>query len=1023
MLSAGRKILEEQAAKWASLAARLAQVRSPSVAWVLLGLCLLATTIGWSLSRSHLEERERNRFQRRARQAASEIRERLRDAEQALQAARSYLAAREPVTRAEWQRYVASLDLRQLYPVVSGLGFVAYVPRPQLEPFLQATRKDGAPAFKLHPNTPRADYFIVKYIEPAGPELIIPGYDLGADPRCRLAAERARDTGAPTIVRPAELSATAQGLTELLVLAPVYRRGVPLATGAERRAALIGWVYGPIRLADVMKSIGGANEGEIHFELFEGAAMNAATRLYADPAGHGRESARPSRFVEVEEVATEGQVWTLRVASRPAFEATVDRSQPVLILIGGLCISLLAFGSTRSLAMTRQRAVSLAEQMTERLRLQERAIVSSSLGVVITDAIQRDNPIIYVNPAMERITGYSAAEMLGRNCRFLQGPDRDQPGLLDLRTALAEARSCRVTLHNHRKDGTGFWNELNVAPVLDARGRLTHFVGLTEDITARRQAEIALREAKEAAEAANRAKSQFLANMSHEIRTPMNGIIGLTDLLLETPLTDTQQGYLAAVKNSAEDLLRIINDVLDLSKIEAGKLELHPESFSLRASLDQGLTSLSLRAQQKALELSIRVAAEVPDRLRGDGGRLRQILFNLVGNAIKFTDRGKVSVSVRLAAAETRARHGLEPPSQAEDPGSGQCWLHVCVSDTGIGIPPEKQAVIFETFTQADTLIARRYGGTGLGLAIARKLVRLLGGQIWVESERGRGSRFHFTCVFDVEARPEPSADEPAGLCPAPLPKPAPEVARSLRVLLAEDNLVNREVAAVTLKHLGHTVDAVATGREVLTALQESRFDLVLMDVQMPDLDGFDTTAEIRRREQGTGHRVPIIALTAHALEGDRERCLAAGMDDYLSKPLRRADLVAALERWRQPPAAFLELDARPALDRYRLLSEVEGNIDLVRRMASLYFEHAPGLLDRIRTGVQADDWPGFAHPAHTLKGSLHQLAAGPAAACAQQLEDAARSRDAARAAGLSAALEEEMTRFATELRQFLAEV
>jgi PAS domain S-box-containing protein len=992
-------------------------------------VCLLATAIGWTLSRAHLEERESARFQRRVRLGVNEIQERIRDCEQALQGARSHFAGSQQVTRAEWRAYVASLDLRHLYSVVEGLGFVACVPRADRDAFVKSVRNEGMPDFRVRPETTNAECYVVKFIEPAESALAVLGFDLGSDAGCRAAAERARDTGAATMTRAWPRSQHEGPEREMLILSPVYRPGASLTSMEERRGALEGWVYAPFLLSDLMRNVIGPDRDELDFDLFADLAPTRDGLLFDDDnVAQALDPKLLGKFAQATPIGLGGQTWTLYVTSRPAFHAAADQSQPVFILIGGLCISLLTFFTTRSLVTTRQRAEVLAKRMTEKSRLQERAIVASNVGIIITDATQPDNPVIYVNPAMERIAGCSAAEMVGRNCRFLQGQDRNQPGLVELRAALREERGCRVTLRNHRKDGTSFWSDLSISPVRDDAGRLTHFVGLAEDISARKQAEQALRDAKEAAEAASRAKSQFLANMSHEIRTPMNGITGLTDLALDTNLTDEQRGYLSAVKTSADDLLRILNDVLDFSKIEAGKFDLQPESFALREALQQILTTLGVRAQQKGLELALRVAPEVPDRFMGDVGRLRQILLNLIANAIKFTPYGKVRVTVTLAGTETLLRRRLpgERPDAAAAPTP--CRLHFCVSDTGIGIAADKHNIIFEAFTQADTSITRKYGGTGLGLAIAARLTQLLGGQIWVESEVGRGSRFHFTVVLPVDAQAESASEAGAGSGNKPPEGMHPLRGARLRVLLGEDNPVNREVAEATLKRLGHSVECAANGREILAALEEDQFDLVLMDLQMPDVDGFEATTAIRRKEQATGRRTPIIALTAHALADDRERCLAAGMDDYLAKPLCRQDLVAALARWRpdlRPEGGAPQATApcEPAVDRAKLLHEVEGNTALIRRMAALYFEHGPELQNQIRTGVDAHDWAAVERPAHKLKGSLSQFAAASVVACAQRLEEAARRRDPARAARLSVELEHELARFDSELQQFLAEL
>jgi CheY-like chemotaxis protein len=385
-----------------------------------------------------------------------------------------------------------------------------------------------------------------------------------------------------------------------------------------------------------------------------------------------------------------------------------------------------------------------------------------------------------------------------------------------------------------------------------------------------------LLEAKANAEESSRRKSEFLATMSHEIRTPLSGVLGLTDLLLAGELAPEQRDNLVLVKESGEVLLKLLSDILDFSRIEAGRLPLEVAPFSLHKCVASAVATVQSAAWKKSLPLVFSVAPDMPDVFLGDSSRLRQILINLLGNAIKFTTAGSVRVDVESART-----------------GGDSVEVHFQVTDTGIGIPPEKQALVFEAFRQADTSTTRRYGGSGLGLAICCRLVQMMGGRIWLESQVGQGSRFHFTCVLapgheSLSETPDPGAVTPGG--------------RSCSILLVEDNFVNQKVMLQLLKRLGHTATLAVNGAEAVAKAGQENFDLVLMDVHMPEMDGFEATRTIRRAEESTHAHIPIVAMTACAMKGDRERCLESGMDDYIGKPPVVADLLEKTERYARRP-------------------------------------------------------------------------------------------------------------------------
>ncbi|MDN4619948.1 ATP-binding protein [Paenibacillus sp. PsM32] len=510
-------------------------------------------------------------------------------------------------------------------------------------------------------------------------------------------------------------------------------------------------------------------------------------------------------------------------------------------------------------------------------------------SVTIADARRSDFPLVFVNSHFTELTGYTKNEAIGYNCRFLQGVDTDPAAVKKIREALAKQESAVIEILNYTKEGTPFWNEINLDPIFDRNGECHYFVGIQFDITDRKTAEEQAKRAAELAEAANRAKSRFIANMSHEFRTPLNGIIGMTELILLSEIDQEQRDNMKIVQNSAETLLTLINDVLDFSKIEAEKMNLENIEYNIHELMDITIKAHRPLALEKKIDLLLHIGKRVPKIVVGDPHRLKQVLNNLIGNAIKFTSQGSVKISV-------------EGQELIED----KLMLHFKVKDTGIGIAEKDMPKLFKSFSQVDDSQTREFGGTGLGLVISQQIVELMGGHITVDSDVGIGTIFQFTIPMayahtstsegvDTEYAPSHKSIEP------PVETEEESNASGLKVLLADDDRISRLITMRMLEKLGHRAESVENGLEAVRTLEkDSGYDLVLMDIQMPVMDGLQATDEIRNSGKVNRNDIPIIALTAHAFKDDQKQIMASGMNGALSKPLPIQKLAEIIDSVKQ---------------------------------------------------------------------------------------------------------------------------
>jgi PAS domain S-box-containing protein len=981
---------------------------------------LAATAWLYVLASAQLDKRADEKLETAADEVAAEIQHSFDRYQQLVSGAKGAVRSDGSADQEQWNTYFERIRSYRGNTPITNLGYIELVHPAEEASFLAEMRTTFSPTFTIIPaGSGRPFYCVVTVTAKSDPLFGVSGFDACALPLRRrpLLDTRAPDTA--TISEPVYTNGLVDGPAAVIIYLPVYAAGVPYvpAAPAQAQPGLQGWVAGVLDVTNVLANVD-APKGLCY-------KLVALTSDKPDPIASGGELGGHPGKGRTETIRMGGQTWRVQLRAVEGF----GRDNPgwlVLIAVGGVVAAILFAGIVLVISTGRSRAESLAADLSKAERESREkldSLIANVPGAVYRFRYEGDSRVEFMSAAIQQICGYPAAEFVSGASNVgaigaIVHPDDADRVRVCVDASAKRGEAYEIEYRVVAADGSVRWVTDRARPVCDAKTGAVHFDGCVLDVTTLKEAEAALVAAKKAAEEASRLKSEFVANMSHEIRTPMNGVLGMVDVLLDTPLTPEQQESAETIRASAESLLTIINDILDFSKIEAGRLDLEIVDFDLRVQTEDVVAIMAEAAHTKGIELACSFAEDVPERVAGDPTRIRQILVNLVGNAVKFTDEGEVVVRVTLDGTPRRAG-----------------FVHFAVTDTGIGIATDAVDRIFSSFTQADGSMTRRFGGTGLGLAISRQLVELMGGEIGVESELGVGSTFWFSvplpareaatravpptdvngarilCVDDNATNRAIVVQQLAGLGAAVttaengtdaldelraaaascapyqmalldmhmpemdgldlarairddpnlgslplvmlasvsdrevrerargldiaawLTKPirrdplnrcvlavlgdgteaAAEAAastaappartclpahpgRRMTVLLAEDNIVNQKVAVRLLDILGCDTDIASNGREAVDAVHAKRYDVVFMDCQMPEMDGFEATRLIREREVDS--RPVIIAMTAHAMAGDRERCLAAGMDDYVTKPVTLDALRGVLAEW-----------------------------------------------------------------------------------------------------------------------------
>ncbi|MBF0159692.1 MAG: CHASE domain-containing protein [Magnetococcales bacterium] len=860
------------------------------MAWLVLVGTSSLTVAGWHLTTLYVEDRSSDRFAYKVEEARTAIVKRMQEYEQVLRGGVAFLNADGSVTRDDWRTYVDTLQIDTFWPGVQGIGFSLMIAPEELDQHIALVRSQGFEHYTVRPEGVRSLYSSIIYLEPfRDRNLRAFGYDMYSEPIRRAAMERACDTGQPAVSGKVILVQETDKAIQpgLLMYLPVYRTQQLPTTIAERRQALMGFVYSPFRIRDLMRGILGLGVPDLELEIYDGDQISPEALLYTtiDLSSRINQVATP-RYSAQRRIELPGRNWTVLFKSRASFEEEVHSSQPAIIAVLGVIADILLFVVIQIISGQKARITREVERIGRDLAIAEtryQGMVEGLQDVIFqTDHLGRWT---FLNQSWQQVTGFSVSESLGQHFIHYVYPD-DHAAVMDHFYKLAEGEQSSFCYETRGVSRSGFliWIEVHASALLDGQGVFDGSSGILRDITIIKQAHASLNQAREVAEAANRAKSQFLANMSHELRTPLNSLLILSKLLTnDSNLTPEQIESAQVIHESGTHLLRLINEVLDLSKVEAGRMDVVSEWRDFRDFLDSLQRQFQPIANSRGLQWQLKLGPDLPSGMHTDWVKVEQILRNLLSNAFKFTQRGAVVMHVaRVDQANAMA---------------------FTVTDSGIGIAEDKQELIFETFQQLDGTTSRHYGGTGLGLSIARSFAHLLGGSIQLQSQPGVGSSFTLLVPIDPQrvGGATTLASElsttvmeqatPVGVNHASGNKP------QATLLVVDDDDFNLFAISRMLQDRVHQVITAVDGVDALHQLeQHPAINVVLMDIMMPNMDGYQAMREIRRQDRWAD--LPLIALTAKSMPGDQERCLEAGASAYLSKPLQIEQLLLLLNQW-----------------------------------------------------------------------------------------------------------------------------